>query len=202
MPVEKYIQDAIILLATIDPIGTLLVFVAITAGRPLRKTASPLGQCSLPAPSFSPLLLLDKSSLAAGVTMIAFQVSGGIILFIFGLKLVFGDLLRDASTATAEGDDIAVFPLAIPTIATPGAILAAIILTDNHLFPPLIQAGTAAITVAILALTYVALRFSSALLRLTGRQGAALLARIMGLILCDLSIQLILDAFVDAQLLT
>jgi multiple antibiotic resistance protein len=204
MPVEKYIQDAIILLATIDPIGTLLVFVAITAGRP----PSEKNRIALRAVLFAGAILLASIVVgqillaAMGVTMIAFQVSGGIILFIFGLKLVFGDLLRDASTATAEGDDIAVFPLAIPTIATPGAILAAIILTDNHLFPPLIQAGTAAITVAILALTYVALRFSSALLRLTGRQGAALLARIMGLILCALSIQLILDAFVAAQLLT
>jgi multiple antibiotic resistance protein len=109
--------------------------------------------------------------------------------------------LRDASIATTEGDDIAVFPLAIPTIATPGAILAVIILTDNHLHSPLVQLGTATITVAILAITYLAMRSSSTLLRLTGRQGAALLARVMGLILSALSVQLILDALVAAQIL-
>ena len=198
MLLEKYVRDAIILLATIDPIGTLLVFAAITTGRStLDRNRIALKAVLLATAVLLSSIVIGQLLLAAmGVTMIAFQVSGGIILFVFGLRLVFGDLLRDAAMATSEGDDIAVFPLAIPTIATPGAILAAIILTDNHLHPPILQLGTAAITVAILALTYLAMRFSSALLRLTGRQGAALLARIMGLVLCALSVQLVLDALV------
>jgi multiple antibiotic resistance protein len=91
--------------------------------------------------------------------------------------------------------DIAVFPLAIPSIASPGAISAAIVLTDNHLYPVAIQLGTAAITVGVLMVTLCLMLLSAQVLALIRPQGAEMLVRVMGLILAALSVQLVIDAF-------
>ena len=193
---EKYIRDAIILWATIDPISTLLVFAAIAADR----TPVERNRIALRATLFATLVLLASIMVGQvllavmGITMLAFQIAGGIILFLFAIRLIFGDLLQPSWSARSAGTDIAIFPLAIPTIATPGAILAVIVLTDNHLFPLDIQLGTAVITVLILVLTYFSMRFASSVLRIIGAEGAELLVRVMGLILAALSVQLILDA--------
>lgn len=193
---EKYIRDAIILWATIDPISTLLVFVAITPNH----TQVERNRVALKATFLAMLVLLTSIVVgqvllsAMGITMLAFQIAGGIILFLFAIRLVFANLLDPAWTSPSAGKDIAIFPLAIPTIATPGAILAVIILTDNHLFPLPVQLGTTAITLIILALTYGAMRFASGVLRLIGSDGAELIVRVMGLILAALSVQLVFDA--------
>lgn len=203
MLLAKYVRDAIVLIATIDPVGTLLVFSALTASHPpAMRNRIALKAVLLAGVVLLASILVGQVLLSAmGVTMVAFQVSGGAVLFMFALRLVFGDLLREASALAQEGDDIAVFPLAIPTIATPGAILAVIILTDNHLFPPLTQVGTAAITIGVLLLTLLLLRSSARILGLIGRQGAALVARVMGIVLAALSVQLILDALVASGFL-
>jgi len=202
--VEKYIRDAIILWATIDPVSTLLVFAAIAAD----KTPVERSRIALKATLLATLVLLASIVVgqvllaAMGITMLAFQIAGGIILFLFAIRLIFANLLDPAWSARPGATDIAIFPLAIPTIATPGAILAVIVLTDNHLFSLGVQLGTAAIAVLILVLTYFSMRFASSVLRIIGADGAELMVRIMGLILAALSVQLILDALRAAGRLT
>ena len=90
-----------------------------------------------------------------GIRLISLQVAGGIILFLFGLQMVFGSGFTNNETTEEPGHAIAVFPLAVPSIATPGSILAVILLTDNHLYSIPTQATTAAILLAILAVTLV-----------------------------------------------
>jgi multiple antibiotic resistance protein len=128
-----------------------------------------------------------------GINLVSFQVAGGIVLFLFAAQLIFGGL-EQGSAAMEASDDIAVFPLAIPTIATPGAILAVIVLTDNHLYLLPMQAGTAAITLVILGISYGMMRAADAILGAIGKQGARMLVRVMGLILAALSVQLVFDA--------
>ncbi len=193
---EKFIRDFLTLWATIDPISTLLIFVAVTRGMDRERR----NRTALKATLYSGAILLGSIIIgqvilaALGVSLVSFQVAGGIILFLFALQFTFGKL-TSGEVPHGDGDhDLAVYPLAVPSIATPGAIIAAIVLTDNHIYPIPVQAGTALITVLILFVTYWMMRAADRILHVLGQQGAELLVRVMGLILASLSVELILGA--------
>jgi multiple antibiotic resistance protein len=192
--VEKFIQDALIIWATIDPIGTMAIFAALTAGltpNERRKTATRTvlyaGGVLIGSIVIGQIILT-----AMGVRLISFQLGGGIILFLFGLQMIFG--LPYQRLKGESEHDIAVFPLAIPATATPGAILAVIILTDNHIHPIPIQVGTTLITIAILGITWLMLVFSEKIIHVIGTGGASILTKIMGMILAAFSVELVMNA--------
>ena len=112
---------------------------------------------------------------------------------LLGSKMLFGNVDQETGTPE-EGRDLAVFPLAIPAIAGPGAIMAVILLTDNDVYSIAQQAMTAAVLLVVLALNYLLLLASDGVLRVIGRQGAAILVRVMGIILAALSVELVLKA--------
>ncbi len=120
-------------------------------------------------------------------------MAGGIILFLFGLQMLFGKMDANAGSPEA-GRDLAVFPLAVPSIAGPGAMMAVILLTDNDVYTLPEQVETGVVLLVVLFLTYVLLLFSDAILRVIGRQGAAILVRVMGIILCSLAVEIVLTA--------
>lgn len=192
---DKFIQDALILWATIDPIGTLALFAAITAGlapAERRKTAAK-------AIGYSTAILLSSVVIGQiildgmGIKLNSLQVAGGAILFLFGLQMIFGDNAK-TSGQPEDGHDIAVFPLAVPSIASPGAIMAAILLTDNDLYDVATQATTAAIMLAVLLLTWALMLLADPILRIIGKNGAEILVKVMGMILAALSVELVLNA--------
>lgn len=192
---EKFIRDALVLWTTIDPIGTLAIFSALT----INLTRKERFQTALKATIYATLVLVASIVIgqillsAMGISLISLQVAGGIILFIFAMQMIFGS--GGSNTAKEEhGHDLAVFPIAIPSIATPGAIMAVILLTDNHIYPIEIQIGTTLILLAILTINFLFMLFASSILNIIGRNGANILVRVMGMILAALSIELILQA--------
>jgi multiple antibiotic resistance protein len=107
--------------------------------------------------------------------------------------MLFGKAEARAASPEA-GRDLAVFPLAVPSIAGPGALMAVIVLTDNDVYTVPEQAETAVVLLVVLFLTYLLLLFSDAILRVIGRQGASVLVRVMGIILCSLAVEIVLTA--------
>ena len=95
-------------------------------------------------------------------------------------------------TSVEKGRDLAVFPLAVPAIAGPGAITAIILLTDNDAYSVPQRAETAVVLLIVLALNYLLLLLSDVILRIIGRQGAAISTRVMGIILTALSVEFVL----------
>lgn len=194
--IQKFTQDFLILWATIDPIGTLAVFVAVTAG----MTATERRRIALKASFYSSVILLASVILgqiiltAMGVRLISLQVAGGIILFLFGLQMVFGKSFKDESAHGEEGHDIAVFPLAVPSIASPGAIMAAIITTDNTVYSIPTQIFTAALMLGVLGATCLGMIYSSTIFKVLGKNGASILIRVMGMLLSALSVELVMKA--------
>ena len=90
--------------------------------------------------------------------------------------MLFGRV--DAKPGAPEpGRDLAVFPLAVPSIARPGAMMAVILLTDNDVYTVAEQAQPGVVLLVVLLLTYILLLFSDAILRIIGRQGAAICPR-------------------------
>ena len=191
---DKAVQDALILWATIDPIGTLAIFSALTAGMSVTQRRKTATRAVLYAGGvlIGSLLIGQVLLTAMGISLLSFQLGGGIILFLFGLQMIFTD--NDQSSGKEPDHNVAIFPIAIPATATPGAILAVILLTDNQIYPIAQQLVTGLIVVATLAITWVMMFFSDRILAVIGSGGASLLTKIMGMILAALSVQLVMNA--------
>ncbi len=192
--VEKLLQDLLIIWATVDPIGTMAIFAGLTAGmtvaqrrRTALRTVLYAGAVLIGAIVVGQIILT-----AMGIRLISFQLGGGVILFLFGMQMIFG--APYTRLKTEPDHDIAVFPLAIPGTATPGAILAVILLTDNHIHPIPVQFGTALVTILVLGVTWLMLIFSERILQVIGTGGASLLTKVMGMILAAFSVELVMNA--------
>lgn len=177
--------------AVVDPIGTVPVFIAVTDQfdeRAKRKIAF--------IATFAAAIILlffvvagEIILRAMSIPLSAFQIAGGIVLFLFALTMIFGESKPDSELRLAhDHHETAIFPLAVPSIASPGAMLAAVLLTENDRFSIPEQAQTFSVLLAVLALTCVLMLLSSPINRILGKSGPIVVSRIMGLILSSVAI--------------
>ena len=191
----KICKDFATIWTTIDPIANVAIFAGLTASltraerRRTALRASLYATIILVVAVVAGQIILD----AIGIHMHSLKVAGGIILFLFALKMLFGGL--DSKPGLPEaGRDLAVFPMAVPSLAGPGAIMAVIVLTDDDVYTVPQQIQTGIVMLVVLLITYIFLRFSDAILRVIGQQGAAVLVRVMGIILASLAVEIVLTA--------
>lgn len=191
---EQTINDFLIIWATVDPIGTMALFAGLTSS----LTPAERRKTAFKTIIYSSLVLLGAIVVgqiiltAMGISLLSFKVAGGIILFLFGIKMIFDD---NSSRKEMDKDhDMAVFPLAIPATASPGAILAVILLTDNYTHPIDEQITTSLVMLSVLLITLVLLLLSGKIIRIIGSGGASILTRIMGMILAALSVEFVIEA--------
>lgn len=179
-------HEFITLWAVIDPIGTIPIFLAVAAGR--NKTE--MRKLALVAVGIAALVLLFF--IVAGQLMLesmsipltAFQIAGGIVLFLFALTMIFGNSKpEDEMKIVERGISSAAFPLAIPSIASPGAMMAVVLLTDNHNYTLVEQGITTAVTLSVLLVTLICLLLAGRIYKVIGEMGASIVSRVMGLIL-------------------
>ncbi len=195
---QTVIEQFVSLWVVIDPIGTIPVFIGVT------KSLSPAMQrkTAIRAILYSGLILLlfliggQFLLEAMQIPLTAFQVAGGIVLFLFALTMIFGDSKpeQEEKLPLEEGSDIAVFPLAIPSIASPGAMMAVVVLTDNHRFDIEHQMLTALIMLSVLIITLILLIFAGKIQKVIGNAGASIVSRVMGLILAAVATEHVLFA--------
>lgn len=204
---HSLLEQFVTLWVVIDPIGTIPVFIAVTAGMGLaarRKTALMAALVSAAVLMFFLVfgqVLID----ALDIGLNSFQVAGGIILFLFALTMMFGESKQDVEQREAEEDladkshetNVAIFPLAVPSLASPGAMLAVVMLTDNNRFSVADQSMTALIMLSVVAVAYVLMLLAEPILRLIGRSGAAIVSRVMGMILASVAVNSVLSALID-----
>ena len=182
----KISKDFATLWTTIDPIGNVALFAGLTAA----LTRKERHLTALRAVIYATIILVAAGTVgqvildAIGIHMHSLKVAGGIILFLFGSQMLFGKMDEKPGSSPEEGRDLAVFPRAVPSIAGGGAIMAAIVLTDNDVYTVPERIETGVVLLVVLFLTYLLLLFSDAILRVIGRQGASVIVRVMGLILC------------------
>ncbi len=196
--VAHALRDFLMLFVTIDPIGTLSLFVPLTATTPAAERPRVALRSVLYGGGILFAFLAAGQILlnGLGVRLEAFQIAGGIILFLLGLQMVFGTGIAAARTAPEAGYDVAVFPLAIPSIASPGAITAVVVLTDNDRFSLLHQVETAVVLLAVLAITWAVLRLANPIHRAIGDTGATVMVRVMGLLLAALAAEELLESLI------
>ena len=187
--------------AVIDPIGTIPVFIAVT-DKYDKKTKH---RVALLATIVSACVLLFFVVMgefilnALAIPLPAFQISGGIVLFLFALTMIFGDSKPDEEIKLLEKShkETAIFPLAVPSIASPGAMLAAVLLTKNAVYSVWEQMQTALVMLSVLVLAYILMLLAGFITKIIGSSGASVVSRVMGLILSSIAMTNILAGFND-----
>ncbi len=204
---HSLLEHFVTLWVVIDPIGTIPVFIAVTAG----IEASARRRTALLAAAVSAGVLLfflvfgQLLIEALEIGLNSFQVAGGIILFLFALTMIFGESKPDTEQRQAEEEsqadphkpNPAIFPLAVPSLASPGAMLAIVILTDNNRYSVADQGVTALVMLAVIAIAYVLMLLADPIIRLIGHSGSAIISRVMGMILASVAANSVLSALLE-----
>ena len=129
-----------------------------------------------------------------GIPLPAFQTAGGIILFLFALTMIFGESKPEQEMRAARSaQDIAIFPLATPSIASPGAIMAVVLLTENKTHAIVDQAVTVGLMLSVVATAYLFMLAAERISRVIGVGLASVISRIMGLILASIAATNVLE---------
>jgi len=188
------------LLVTIDPPGLAPLFLALTRG----MNSSQRRQVGLRGSIIGFFILALFAVVGAGIlsvlgiTLPAFRVAGGLLLFFIAFEMVF-EKRNDRKEKTADTaitrdhiHNIAAFPLAIPLIAGPGAISATVLLSGSY---PTVagQAALLAIILVAVALTWAVFLLAEPVDRVLGQTGRSILTRLLGVILAALAVQFVAD---------
>lgn len=188
------------LFVVIDPIGLAPLFVALTAGMsPERRRAIGIRACIVATGILLMFSIFGMGILTfIGISMPAFRIAGGILLFLTALDMLFERRTRRRSDQAEEetsedaDDDPSVFPLAIPLIAGPGAI-ATVILLVGQTEDTIGYFAVMGVLAAVLALVLVMFLSASMLERILGKTGITVVTRLLGMLLAALSVQFVLD---------
>lgn len=181
-----YIAIFIVFFAVIDPVGTVPVFIAATRGYDTQATR----KIALISTVVAVLVLLffvvagELILSAMSIPLSAFQIAGGIVLFLFALSMIFGESKPEEETRLAEKHhETAIFPLAVPSIAGPGAMLTAVLMTEKANVGLWQQVQIAGVMVAVVLITMIVMLMASGIHKVIGSAGASVVSRVMGLIL-------------------
>jgi MarC family membrane protein len=196
---SSLLSSFVTLFVTIGPIETAVIFASLTSGTHHKERRS-LALRSVAIAGLMLLLFALGGNLVLSllhVSLPAFRVAGGMLLFLQALTLTFSSpglsSINEGERQDAEKPgDIAVFPLAFPLIASPGALSAVVLLTGRAEE----WREDASITVMIglcLIITYIAMRAADVLVRMLGQTGADVVGRISGILLAGLAVQFIFD---------
>jgi multiple antibiotic resistance protein len=198
--IELFTSAFITLAVIIDPPGCAPIFAGLTKGedaahrRRMAVRSAVVAWCILVF-----FALLGEPLLSAlGISLSAFRLAGGIMLFMIALDMVFEkrterreERAREIE-GTPEADDISVFPMAIPMIAGPGSI-ASMMLLSARAQGPAEQATVLVAMTSVIVLTLLALLAAGPLMRLIGAKLEAMITRLLGVILAALAVQFVLD---------
>lgn len=193
-----FVATFIFFFAVIDPVGTVPVFIAVTR----HHDEATRRKVAISAILISAVILLffvvagELILVALDIPLPAFQIAGGIVLFLFALSMIFGESKPEQEVKlAASGRETAIFPLAIPSIAGPGAMLGAVVLTENARFNLWEQAQTVLTMFAVLFVVFLLMLGASAVHRYIGNSGASAISRVMGLILASVATTNALSGF-------
>ncbi|MGL5007595.1 MAG: MarC family protein [Plesiomonas sp.] len=197
---ESLIVQFVVLWAVIDPIGSIPVYLSKTAALSAQDRRKVASKAILVSTGILLFFLIAGQFLleAMQIPLSAFQTAGGLVLLLFALTMIFGEGKPDQEMRMDyDINDLAVFPIAVPSIASPGAMMAVVMLTDNHRYAIGEQALTALVMLTVLIITYLLLRSASSIQKVIGRTGASVISRVMGLILAAVAVNNLLIGLRD-----
>lgn len=190
------------LFVVIDPIGLSPMFIAITRGMSTRaRRAIAIRSCMVAVGLLTMFGLAGEAVLGfLGISLSAFRIAGGILLFLTALDMLFERRTqrRQGQADAPHADDPSVFPLAMPLIAGPGAIATMILLTGS--------AGSSAgiamvhgVMLAVILVVFLLFLLAGPMEKMLGPVGINVVTRLLGMLLAALSVQFVIDGIRDLQ---
>lgn len=198
---ELLVTTFVTLFVIIDPVALAPLFVALTQGMATAERRRIALRSVVIAYVLLAIFAVAGEALlkAIGIGMPAFRISGGILLFLMAVDMLFErrNERREKQTANSRADP-SVFPLATPLIAGPGALATMILLSSRYSgdVPALLTIH--AVLLGLLALTYLVFLGGGMIERALGHTGVVVVTRLLGILLAALAIQFVLDGLRDA----
>ena len=200
LPVDYLISTFVTLFVVVDPVGLAPTFVAITHGLPISARRQIAIRASLIAAAIliGAAVIGDWLLARLGISLPAFRIAGGLLLFSIASEMVFGVRIERQSKAAEQAVEehvrnIAAFPLAIPLMAGPGALTATVLLSGQAAFRPWHLAILIGVFAAVAALCFFVFLCASRIERGLGTTGNVLLSRLQGVLLAALAVQYVID---------
>ena len=200
MPLEFFISALVTLLVVVDPVGLAPTFLAVTEGLSAKQRREVALRASLIAAAIliGTALVGDWLLRQLGITLPAFRIAGGLLLFAIAFEMVFAFRMKRESQAAEEALEehvhhIAAFPLAIPLLAGPGAITATVLLAGQAAARPLAWALLLGVIVLVAAASLASFLLAERIGKLMGVTGNLVLSRLLGVILAALAVQYVVD---------
>jgi multiple antibiotic resistance protein len=198
MDINLAITAFVSLFVIIDPIGLAPLFVAVTQNNTkAQRRDIALRACLTGLAILAVFGVAGETVLSIiGISMPAFRISGGILLFLTAIEMLFEKRGQRRENQAEPAPDPSVFPLAMPLIAGPGAMTTMILLTGQ-------QTGLAGqamvfgVMASVILIVFVMFMLSSVLERLLGHTGINLVSRLLGMFLAALSVQFVIDGIND-----
>lgn len=198
--IELFLSAFATFFVVIDPPGCAPIFASLTAGTPTSHRRTMALRSIAVASSILLIFAIFGEDLlrTLGISLEAFRIAGGIMLFLIALEMVFEkrqerrENRAEDVKSKPEHEDISIFPMAIPMIAGPGSIASAMLLMARS------QGVEASLVVlgalgAVLVLTLFALLLAGPLMKLVGYKVEAMISRILGVLLAALAVQFVID---------
>jgi multiple antibiotic resistance protein len=200
MPIDYLVSALVTLVVVVDPIGLVPTFLAVTHGLPQQARRRIAMRASIIAAAIlaGTALLGDWLLRQLGITLPAFRIAGGLLLFAVASEMVFGVRTERQSKQAEEAleehlRNVAAFPLAIPLMAGPGAITATLLLAGQASGKPISLAILIAVVVVVCALCLGVFLLANRVDRLLGITGNVVSSRLLGVLLAALAVQYVID---------
>lgn len=197
---ELFISAFVTFFVVIDPPGCAPIFASLTGTAPAQHRRAMALRSTLVAALILYLFAIFGEAFlgALGISLDAFRVAGGVMLFLIALEMVFEKRTERRThraedvKADPEHEDISIFPMAIPMIAGPGSIASVMLLTSKSvgMAQTLVVLGALAL---VLLVNLAALLAAGPLMKAVGHRVEAMITRILGVVLAALAAQFIID---------
>jgi multiple antibiotic resistance protein len=199
--IDEILKFFVLFLVVVEPLTLVPVFAALTQGANDEFRRHVAWKAVLVAAGICTLFAIGGAQFLRfmGISLEAFRIGGGILLFLIALDMVFARISAARATTSSEEDesrhrhDISVFPLAFPLITGPGAMATVILAFGETGKSWLVYGGQFVGMLVVLALALLTMRLSSRIMRVLGVTGSNVVSRLSGVILAALAVQFIID---------
>lgn len=200
---DELVKFFVVLFVVVEPPSLVPIFATMTEGasdgyrRRMALKASAIALGILVVFALAGSWFIDLM----GISIDAFRIGGGLMLFLIALDMVFAREEKTTAEEKAETRrraDISVFPLAFPLIAGPGALATVLLTFGSTKVGPVLYAGLVAVIVAVVLVTLLFMLSTPLVMRVLGVTGAKVVSRLAGVILAALAVQFVIDGLKGA----
>ncbi|MDD3020475.1 MAG: MarC family protein [Alphaproteobacteria bacterium] len=195
---DIFLAAFITLFVIVDPLGTSAVFPSLVRGQTKPQVLSIAIKASIVAASILVLFGIGGEALLhyLGISIPAFRIAGGLLLFVTGFRMIMGyhdqDQVESEKSIYQDRSDVAVFPLAIPLLAGPGSMTAALLHMTN-VSSAFDKGMVVAAIIAVQVISFVSMLGAERLVKVFGSTGSTLLARLVGILMAAMAVQFLID---------